>query len=160
MKKLIFVSLFSLLLVFSFNAYSAEEDEGGWYFTGLAGVVLLDDSDAGILNQDQLDYIGAVIPEDATLAMDLTLDTGYTLNVASGYNFGIDKVDDKLAHRIPGLIEVLEAHAERFLFICCSIFRWSIGSVNGDDGAYEFGKRFLIGYRCISQITVSKLVEI
>ena len=44
MKKIMFVSLFILLLVFSSSAYSAEK---GWYMAGSFGLAFPEDGDGG-----------------------------------------------------------------------------------------------------------------
>jgi len=77
MKKFIFVSFFTLLLVFSSSAYSAEE---GWYMRGSIGPALLSDVTAS---------------ED-----DIEFDTGFFVNFAPGYDFGDFRLESEFAYQV------------------------------------------------------------
>jgi opacity protein-like surface antigen len=99
MKKFIFVSLLTLLLAFSANAYSAED---GWYVGGYFGPVLLDDpSDVMTISEADIeDIIGEDVPEGTTASVGLEYDIGFTLNVAPGYDFGAFRLECELAYQI------------------------------------------------------------
>lgn len=80
MKKFIFVSFFTLLLVFSSSAYSAEE---GWYMRGSIGPALLNDSDVTALSEDNIEF-----------------DTGFFVNFAPGYDFGDFRLESEFAYQV------------------------------------------------------------
>ena len=69
MKKFIFISVVSLLLALSFNAYSADE---GFYVSGIAGAALTNNSD--VLSGGE--------------SIELGYDTGWILGLAGGVDFG------------------------------------------------------------------------
>jgi opacity protein-like surface antigen len=104
MKKFIFVSLFTLLLAFSANAYSAEE---GWYVGGYIGPVLLNDSELAALSEADIeDIIGEDLAEGTTGSVDVEYETGFSLNVAPGYDFGDFRLELELAYQINDIDKV------------------------------------------------------
>jgi len=98
MKKFIFVSLFTLLLVFSSSAYSAEE---GWYVRGTIGPALLDDADVTALSKADIEaLIGEDLPDGTTYAGELEFDPGFFVNFAPGYNFGNFRLESEFAYQL------------------------------------------------------------
>ena len=101
MKKAILVSVFTLLVTFSFNAYCAE---GGWYLGGNIGMVFLDDSDLGIFDEADLeDIIGDDVPAGSTASLGLEYDMGFLISVAPGYDFGGLRLESELGYQINDL---------------------------------------------------------
>lgn len=104
MKKILFVSVITLLLAVSFNAYSAD---GGWYMSGNIGIVM--ENDAGIGTWDELeleDLIGEDLPAGTTGSADLTFDMGYMLSAAVGYNFGSLRLEGELDYLMNDFDEI------------------------------------------------------
>ncbi len=91
MKKIMFVSLFALLLVFSSSAYSAEK---GWYMSGSFGVSLNDDADGGAATE---------LPAGTTYSIKLEYDPGYFVKFAPGYNFGTIRLEGELSYHTDDL---------------------------------------------------------
>jgi opacity protein-like surface antigen len=98
MKKFIFVSFFTLLLVFSSSAYSAEE---GWYMRGTIGPALLNNADVTALSEADIEaLIGEDLPAGTTYAVDLKFDTGFFINFAPGYDFGDFRLESEFAYQV------------------------------------------------------------
>jgi len=104
MKKFIFVSFFTLLLVFSSSAYSAEE---GWYMRGSIGPALLNDADVTALSEADVEaLIGEDLLEGTTYAVDLEFDTGFFINVAPGYDFGDFRLESEFAYQVNNIDKI------------------------------------------------------
>lgn len=96
MKKIMFVSLFALLLVFSSSAYSAEK---GWYMSGSFGVSLNDDADGGA---------SIALPAGTTYSISMEYDPGYFVKFAPGYNFGTIRLEGELSYRTDDMDQLNE----------------------------------------------------
>ena len=97
MKKILFVSLFTLLFAFSVNVSAAEK---GWYMSGNLGVAMADDSNLGTLGEADLEYITELDwPSGTTASIDLEYDMGIVLGAAVGYDFGDYRIESELAYQ-------------------------------------------------------------
>jgi opacity protein-like surface antigen len=94
MKKIIFVSLFSMFFVFSFNAYSAE---GAWYVSGNIGMASLDDSE-----------ITDVPPDGQVFANEIGYDSGLFLAAAVGYDFDDFRIESEFSYQTNDIDEFSE----------------------------------------------------
>ena len=116
MKKIIVVTLFTLLLGLSFNAFAADE---GWYMGGNIGMVSVDDSD--------LDFSTQGMPAGSIHTGELDYDLGFLLGVAAGYDFeGV---------RVEGALEYQKNDADNFnerQFIPSTLDSSTSTNANGD----------------------------
>jgi opacity protein-like surface antigen len=105
MKKFIFVSFFTLLLVFSSSAYSAEE---GWYMRGSIGPALLNDTDVTVSEAELEALLGGNVPAGSTAAVELEFDTGFFINFAPGYDFGDFRLESEFAYEVNNIGKINE----------------------------------------------------
>jgi opacity protein-like surface antigen len=107
MKKFIFVSFFTLLLVFSSSAYSAEE---GWYMRGNIGLALLNNADGTALSEADIEaLIGEDVPAGTTYAVNLEFDPGFFINFAPGYDFGDFRLESEFAYQVNNVSKINES---------------------------------------------------
>lgn len=109
MKKIMFMSLFTFMIVFSSSAYSAEE---GWYVRGSVGPALLEDADGSTISGVNLaaieDLINADLPDGTTYSLDLEYDPSFFIKLAPGYNFGYFRLEGELTYQINKINKVNE----------------------------------------------------
>jgi opacity protein-like surface antigen len=105
MKKIIFVSFFTLLLVFSSSAYSAEE---GWYMRGSIGPALLNDTDTTLSEAEAEALTGVDLPAGSTYAVELEFDTSFFINFAPGYDFGNFRLESEFAYQANNIGKINE----------------------------------------------------
>jgi opacity protein-like surface antigen len=104
MKKFIFLSLFTLLLAFSSSAYSAE---GGWYMGGYIGPNLLNDSELGSLSEADIeDILGEDVPDGTTASLGIEYETGFTINLVGGYDFGNFRLEGEVSYQDSNLEKI------------------------------------------------------
>ena len=97
MKKIITVSLFTLLLVFSFNAYSAEK---GWYISDGIGLSMLDDSVLFSFDEADMEEItGEDLPAGSRFSSGLKYNKGFVIGVALGYDFGDYRLESEFTYQ-------------------------------------------------------------
>jgi opacity protein-like surface antigen len=99
MKKIMFVSLFILLLVFSSSAYSAEK---GWYMAGSFGLAFPEDGDGGAAS-------GLDLPAGTSYSINVDYHTGYFIKLAPGYNFGSFRLEGELTYLTADIGNITES---------------------------------------------------
>ena len=98
MKKIFFVSLFTLLFAFTLNANAADQ---GWYMSGNLGIAKANDSDLGTLDEEALEYIMELdLPSGTSASLDLEYDMGIVLGAAVGYDFGDYRIESELSYLV------------------------------------------------------------
>lgn len=105
MKKFIFVSFITLLLVFSSSAYSAE---GGWYIRGGIGPAHLNDTDTTLSEAEIEAQTGGDVPAGTTDAMELEFDESFFINLAPGYDFGNFRLESEFAYQVNNIGKINE----------------------------------------------------
>jgi opacity protein-like surface antigen len=85
MKKILFVSVITLLFAVSFNSYAAD----GWYMSGNLGLVSPSDSSLGSFDEAELEaIIEEDLPAGTSGSLEFGYDMGFSVSAAVGYDFG------------------------------------------------------------------------